>query len=414
MNTIRRVMMQINQENRDKYSDHENQIMKLKCYLSIEALKIEEPIGNLRTLKEIMKTIEKTFIRTDEYLLLKTEILIKANEWKEASTAFNGLNIGGEEIQESWLERINRARDKLIEHEQIDRKSRLISYSNCISKNLFEKDEAINKATKLMWNREYQEAIDEACKIWTDIMLISKPELIFAKPKVLQIMIESTLNITLSDTSDTSDTSDAEEWLDTLKKLDYNGIMTAIIDLKTMIRKETEKDYICKQFIEIIKRIGIIEDSIEKNDWYSQMNDLKEYYKELYDEVITIEIPECEFPNPVNIRQTLFCHQDKPENVTIIREEQDASTLHQEIQTRIKTQNMTKPKKVKKPAKKNKTQKTIPKKIETSSEEYDNWTNLKQIKIITLSHLSIRKRIKRNNESKLEKRNGSARREDHP
>jgi hypothetical protein len=80
-----------------------------------------------------------------------------------------------------------------------------------------------------------------------------------------------------------------------------------------MMRKGVEKEYICKQFIETNKRIGIIEDSIEKNDWYSQTNDLKEYYKELYNEVITIEISECEFPNPVNIRQTLFCHQDKPE-----------------------------------------------------------------------------------------------------
>jgi hypothetical protein len=88
--------------------------MVLKCYLRIEAFKIEEPIGNLKTLKEIMKTIGETFVRTDEYLLLKTEILIKANEWKETSTAFNGLNKGGEGIQESWLEKINTARNKLL------------------------------------------------------------------------------------------------------------------------------------------------------------------------------------------------------------------------------------------------------------------------------------------------------------
>jgi hypothetical protein len=69
-------------------------------------------------------------------------------------------------------------------------------------------------------------------------MTISKPELIFAKTKVLQIMIESTLNITMSDIME------AEEWLDILKKLDYNGIMTAILDLKMMIRKGEMKDFI--------------------------------------------------------------------------------------------------------------------------------------------------------------------------
>jgi hypothetical protein len=51
-----------------------------------------------------------------------------------------------------------------------------------------------------MWNREYQEAIDAACKVWAKIMTITLPELIFAKTKAQQIMIESTLNITMSDT----------------------------------------------------------------------------------------------------------------------------------------------------------------------------------------------------------------------
>jgi Asp-tRNA(Asn)/Glu-tRNA(Gln) amidotransferase C subunit len=111
-----------------------------------------------------------------------------------------------------------------------------------------------------MWNRDYEEAINEACKVWTAIMSITNPELIFAKTKVLQIMIECTLNVVMSNTSD------AEGWLDTLKSLDYNGIMTAILDIKTMIRKDVEKEFISKQFIETVKRIGIIEDSIERND----------------------------------------------------------------------------------------------------------------------------------------------------
>jgi hypothetical protein len=84
----------------------------------------------------------------------------------------------------------------------MNRKSRLISYSNQISKNLFEKDEEINRATQLMWNRDYEEAINEACKIWTPIMIIDKPEVLFAKVKVVQIMIESSLNQILSNTKD--------------------------------------------------------------------------------------------------------------------------------------------------------------------------------------------------------------------
>jgi hypothetical protein len=240
--------------------------------------------------------------------------------------AFNGMNKNGEIVQENWMERISIVQGMINENKQKERRNRLISYSNIISKNLFENDEEINEATKLMWNRDYQEAIDAAYKIWTKIMTITEPELIFAKTKVLQIMIECTLNITLSDTND------AEGWLDTLKKLDNNDIMTAILDLKMMIRKGEEKEFICTQFKDTLKRIGIIEDSIERNDWNSQMNDLKEYYRELYNETITIEIPEAEIPYPTNIRQTLFSHQDKPENVIVIREEQDARDLHEEME----------------------------------------------------------------------------------
>jgi hypothetical protein len=319
--------------------------------------KLEAPIGSLKILKEIMKPIEETFVRTDEYLLVKTEILIKANEWKETNLTFKGMSKSGEMIQESWMERITIIQVLINEHEQKERRNRLISYSNCISKNLFENEEKINKTTTLMWNRDYQEAIDEACKIWTKIMVISKSELIFAKTKVLQIMIESTLNITLSDTRE------AEKWLDDLKKLDYNGIMTAILDLKMMIRKEVEKDYICKQFKDTLKRIGIIEDSMERNDWYSQMNNLKEYYRELYNETVTIEIPEAEIPYPTNIRQTLFSHQDNPENVIVIREEQDAKNLHEKVQKMRQIEDQTKPKATRKANEKKKIQKKKLKKM---------------------------------------------------
>jgi hypothetical protein len=237
MNTIRRVMMQINQANGNRDSDQENQIMEIKCYLCFEALKINEPIGNLKTLKEIMKTIEETFILEEEYLMVKTEILVKANEWKEAIMMFNSLKSSPNEGEiVPLIDRMNIMQEKNKEHEQIERRNRLISYNNCISKNLFEKDEEINRTTKLMWNRDYQEAIDEACKIWTTIMSISKPEMIFAKTKVLQIMIESTLSLVMSDIDD------AEGWLETLKGLDYNGIMTAILNIKMMMRKNVEKE----------------------------------------------------------------------------------------------------------------------------------------------------------------------------
>jgi hypothetical protein len=53
-----------------------------------------------------------------------------------------------------------------------------------------------------MWNRCYEEAINEACKIWIPIMIIDKPEMIFAKVKILQITMECTLNQVLSNTKD--------------------------------------------------------------------------------------------------------------------------------------------------------------------------------------------------------------------
>jgi hypothetical protein len=77
-----------------------------------------------------------------------------------------------------------------------------------------------------MWDRDYEEAINEACKVWTSILIIDKQEMILAKVKVLQIMIESTLNQVLSNTND------AEGWLETLNKLENNGIMTVILNMK--------------------------------------------------------------------------------------------------------------------------------------------------------------------------------------
>jgi hypothetical protein len=77
----------MNQETRGRHTENEKVITEYKGRLSIEALKLETPIGNMKTIREIMKTIEGTYIKSNEYLLLKAEILIRTKEWKEASMA---------------------------------------------------------------------------------------------------------------------------------------------------------------------------------------------------------------------------------------------------------------------------------------------------------------------------------------
>jgi hypothetical protein len=78
MDTIRRAMMHINQCNRK--IDMEEQILQYHCYLAIQALDFNKPAGDLKLLKEIMGTIEHTYKESEEYLLLKAEILLDANE----------------------------------------------------------------------------------------------------------------------------------------------------------------------------------------------------------------------------------------------------------------------------------------------------------------------------------------------
>jgi hypothetical protein len=175
---------------------------------------------------------------------MKAEILIEANEWKDISMIHKRLETRREILSEQGIIRMNAIGEEIRQRENMIKKNRLISYSNQISRNLFEKDEDINRATQLMLNRNYEEAINEAYKVWTVIMTIEKPEVIFAKIKILQIMIESTLNIVLSDLRD------AEGWLEILNNLDNNGIMTSILNIKMMIRKHVEKEEICSQFIE--------------------------------------------------------------------------------------------------------------------------------------------------------------------
>jgi hypothetical protein len=61
------------------------------------------------------------------------------------------------------------------------------------------------------------------------------------------------------------------------------------------------------------------------------MEELKGYFKNLNGEIITIEILQKLIPTPENIVQTLLGHQDNLRNVEVIREEQDARKLHEEI-----------------------------------------------------------------------------------
>jgi hypothetical protein len=62
------------------------------------------------------------------------------------------------------------------------------------------------------------------------------------------------------------------------------------------------------------------------------IEELKEYFEDLNNETIIIEISEKQIPISESIVQPLLRHQDKPENGEIIREEQDAREEHIELQ----------------------------------------------------------------------------------
>jgi hypothetical protein len=371
-------------------TEEEENLIDYKGWLCLEALKIEARIGNLRTIKMIMKSIESTYINSNEYLILKAEISVRTREWREPVMAINGTGKNTEVMKEDWVNRIVAVKEKINENDELGKKNTLMSYSNELSKNLFEEDEDINNATKLMWNRDYENATDAACKIWTKIMTNSKPEMIYPKVKVLQIMIESTLSIVMSDLHY------AEEWLKTLKKLDYNGIMTRILEIKMMMRQDAEENEIAMKYCETMKGIELVEDALQRKDWYEQMEDLKRFYSEISGRTITIEIPEIETPNPKNIRQTLFSHEYKPENVIVIREEQDASKLRQEIKERKEPTHKEENKSERREEQRNRTLKTTEgskkekvykkkakkeiKRIETSSDEYKKLSDTEEEK----------------------------------
>jgi hypothetical protein len=59
MDTIRRVLMQMNQCNRN--TEMERQILEYQCFLATQALEINKLAGHLKLLKEIMGMIESTY-----------------------------------------------------------------------------------------------------------------------------------------------------------------------------------------------------------------------------------------------------------------------------------------------------------------------------------------------------------------
>jgi hypothetical protein len=109
MNAIKRVLMQMSQDTRDKHSENEHLITAYRGHLSIEALKLEAPIGNMKTIREIMNSIESAYVKSNEYLILKAEILIRTKEWKEATMSLNGIGKHEEIMKEEWMDRISTA-----------------------------------------------------------------------------------------------------------------------------------------------------------------------------------------------------------------------------------------------------------------------------------------------------------------
>jgi hypothetical protein len=78
MDTIRRALMQTNQWNRN--TEMEPRILEYQWFSAIQALEINKPADDLKLLIEIMETIESRCKESEEYLLLKAEILFDANE----------------------------------------------------------------------------------------------------------------------------------------------------------------------------------------------------------------------------------------------------------------------------------------------------------------------------------------------
>jgi predicted Zn-ribbon and HTH transcriptional regulator len=112
--------------------------------------------------------------------------------------------------------------------------------------------------------------------------------------------------------------------------------MTTILDLKKRIRLLDEKEEICKDINKLVKRINIIEDSMERKDWYEQLEEVKEYYKQLNGEELVTTMSEINMSKPENIITPLLGDGDRPKDVEVIREIQEGKELHEEIKEMMK------------------------------------------------------------------------------
>jgi hypothetical protein len=143
-------------------------------------------------------------------------------------------------------------------------------------------------------------------------------------------MIEIKLDIVMLNTADD------ERWLDTLKSIDSNGLMTAILNLKKRIRILDYDEDLQKDLKQLLGRINKLKDSEERKEWYEQIREIKEYYKQIKGEELNVELPETSRSQPENIITPLLGYNDKRKEGKLIREIQEGKNLHEEIKERMK------------------------------------------------------------------------------
>jgi hypothetical protein len=83
--------------------------------------------GDSKLLKEIMETIEGTYKESEEYLLLKAEILLDANKWSQVTYIHNILKKKRDQLPRERNERIQMIQEKIMERKNKTRRNRLIS-----------------------------------------------------------------------------------------------------------------------------------------------------------------------------------------------------------------------------------------------------------------------------------------------
>jgi hypothetical protein len=124
MKLIQRIMMQMHSWNRKTNDEDEEKLIEYKGLICLEALKIEAPMGNLRTIRMIIKSIESTFIRSDEFLIMKAEIMIRTREWREAALAINGIGKNNEIMKEDWVRRVEEIKENIKKNDDLEKRNK--------------------------------------------------------------------------------------------------------------------------------------------------------------------------------------------------------------------------------------------------------------------------------------------------